>query len=467
MRSTFLLISILPVLLLGAPTVSASGPGAEGATPLPGAVGELPAPEPSPGDLPGEVVPDTPGEDLPAAEMSASALPAEPEDLPDPNVQRAERALLVAEEEEGADAASLAAPLRALALAQLEAGQHAAAAATLQREVVLLEKHYGVYDRRIAEPLSLLGEVQITSGQYEDSIETFQRAQHLVHRADGVYSLDQLDYLEKMSRSFIEMNKYGEADRHNRLSFFVSENRYGPESPELVPAMLKLADWTRRAGNIRDARKLYERAVRVIENAQGMQHPSLIEPLMGLATTTRKKGQYRKERERALKRMVAIVDSNPDLDTVDRAAAWASLGDFYVMINRQSLAADAYNKGYALLHADTSLPEGQLGFFSEPRILNFPKRIYLMDHTPGTPLTGFDMSLVEFSMEVEFEVDIGADGRVLSTRMIDIDASPSTRRQIRRYVREARFRPRIVDGKPLRTDAFRMKEKLTIVRPRG
>jgi len=401
-----------------------------------------------------------------AGSASETGAPDQPANITNPAVQSASRALLAAEEELGTEDVALAPTLEAFAVAQLEAGEYAAAAGTLGREIELLEKSYGVYDMRLASPLSLLAEVQSAAGDHAEAIETFQRAQHVVHRADGVYSLDQLEYIEKMSNSFVAMKNYAEADRHNRFSFFVSEKKFGPQNPDLVPAILKLADWYRRAGNVRDARNLYERAVRVIENARGKDDPGLIEPLLGLGTTAAKKSQYRRQRESALKRMVAIVDAQPDIDAVDRAGSWAHLGDFYVLINREALAAEAYEKGWSTLRADPSLPEEQAGLFSEPKVLNFPKRIYLMDHTPGTPLKGFDMSLVEYQMEVEFEVSIGKDGRVLTVSVIDLDASPTTSRQIRRYVREARFRPRIVDGKPVRTDGFRLKEQLTIIRPK-
>ncbi len=469
MRPYLLVFPATLALLSGAPRATAADAEAQQQPPAQSAGQALTAVEPSPdaSQDPGhQPEADTQDQGLPGAESPSSDMRPDRASSTDLAVQRAQRALFAAEEASGVDAPELVAPLDRLAVAQLEAGEYAAAADTLRRQVDLLEKLYGVYDMRIARPLSLLGEAQTAAGLHKESVATLQRAQHLVHRADGVYSLQQLEYLEKISRNFVAMNQLAEADRHHRFSFFVSERKYGPESKALVPSILRLAEWYRRVGNVRDARKLYERAIGVIERAEGKQHPDLIEPLLGLGITAQKKSQYRRQRENALRRMVAIVEAHPQLDTVDRAASWAHLGDFYTMINKDSHAADAYQKGWGILEADTSLPEYQSGLFAEPKILNFPKRIYLMDHTPGTPLTGFDMSLEEYELEVEFEVSIGADGRVLKVRAINLNASPTTRRQIRRYVREARFRPRIVDGKPVRTDGFRLKEKLTVVRPK-
>lgn len=452
---SFALLALLPC----APVALASGPDAIAAAPvLADPLENLPAAAAVPG-LAEEALrePETPAADSPAPEAAAA----------DPAVWSARQALLSEEAQVGADDIALAAPLEALALAQLAAGENAAAAATLQREIGLLEKWYGLYDMRLAGPLALLGEAQSAAGKHEEAIESLQRAQHVVHRADGVYSLNQLEYVDRMSGNYVAMRNYAEADRHNRFAYFVSEQKFGSQSMELVPAILKLADWYRRAGNVRDARKLYERAVKVIENSKGKEDPGLIAPLLGLGTTTHKISQYRKQREAALKRMVAIVDAQDDLDTVDRAAAWGHLGDFYILINRGSLAADAYGKGWDALHADGSLPSDQPGLFSEPMVLNFPKRIYLMDQTPATLQQGFDMSLVEYEIDVEFDLTIGENGRVLKVRVVNLEASPSVSRQVRRYIREARFRPRIIDGKPARTEGFRLQENLTIVRPGG
>lgn len=438
--------------------------------------------------LPEEIVPlDDPGTPVATAPegIGSQELPASEDATPDASPAAAEeaapagqdlspalldaRAALAAAEAaaEGEEGVSLIDALEALALAEIAAGQHAAAESTLQREIDLLEKNFGVYSSRIAVPLAMLGEIYLDSGRYDEAIETFQRAQHIVHRADGVYTLEQLDYLDKISSSFVKKKKYAEADRHHRFSFFLSEHNYGPDSPELVPAIMRLGQWYRRVGNVREARILFERAANVLEQNYGPDYAGLVEPLLALGTTTQKKAQYRKQREKALIRVVEIVENDPGMDTVDKAAAWARLGDFYIMVDESSNAAEAYAKSWAVLRSDEALPEDSAGLLDEPRVLHFQRRIYLMEHTARGAVEGYDASLEEFPVDLEFEADVGSDGRVLKVRALNMKANASTRRQLRRYVREARFRPRIVDGQPVRTENFRFSETVIIVKPEG
>ena len=105
-------------------------------------------------------------------------------------------------------------------------------------------------------------------------------------------------------------------------------------------------------------------------------------------------------------------------------------------MNNKGKAADAYKEAWNILAADESMSESDSGFFAEPRILNFPQRIYLIANTPGTPIDGYQRDLEEFSLDLEFEVSIGADGRPLIVEIIDAKASAATRRHLRRYVRD-------------------------------
>ncbi len=410
--------------------------------------------------------------ELPALEEPANEVlpgaepPADPESLP-AAVRDANATLKETLESAAPESPAVADAYESLALAEMQAGMYDAAEVTLNREISYLEEQLGVYAARLARPLSLLGEVYQATGRLDDAVEAYRRAQHVVHRADGVYTLEQLDYLDQISRVYVEKRLYAEADRHHRLAFFVSEQNFGPESPELVPALMKLGRWYNRVGKVRESRRLFERASHIIEEQLGPEHPALIEPLLALGTTTRKKGQYRKQREQALTRMVKLVEGDPTLDATDRAGAWARMGDFYVMVDDRQKAADAYRKSWEALHESEGPADTKTALLAEPMILDFQRRIYLMDRTPRSGFGGLDMSLEEFALEMEFEVDVGPDGKVRKVRVLNLETTAATRRQIRRYIRDARFRPRVVDGEPVLASGIRFKETVTIVRPEG
>ncbi|NNF51353.1 MAG: tetratricopeptide repeat protein [Gammaproteobacteria bacterium] len=417
--------------------------------------------------LPGEAPADD-GEALSgvAAEEPGDALPAE-ESLPTQAVIEARARLQEIEEREGPESPALSDALESLAITEIQAGDLDAAETSLKRSIEAVEFSSGVYSQRLARPLALLGELYIDRGKLDDALEAYRRAQHVLHRADGVYTLEQLDYLDKISSIFVEKRKYAEADRHKNFSFFVSEKNYGPESPDLVPAIMDLGGWLQRVGKTREARKLYERAAGILEQAYGADDPSLIQPLLALGTATRKRGQYRKQREGALKRVVNIVSDNEASDASDKAESWAKLGDFYILVDDSGRAAEAYANSWEAIQEDASLANETRGIQSEPRLLHFQRRIYLMQNTPRSSVEGYDRSLEEFPLDIEFEVSVGPNGQVLAVRALNLNATATTRRQLRRYVREARFRPAIIDGKPVRADNFRFKERVIIVRPEG
>lgn len=427
---------------------------------------ELLLPDALPDPLPDPLHNDSSAPPPEMAGQDAAGPPNASDVVESPEIQAARARLLEIEQSEGAESPSIIQALEALAVAEIEARDFNEAEASIKRAIEVIERNFGLYSQRLADPLALLGELYIGLGRLDDAVEAYRRAQHVAHRADGVYTLDQLDYLEKISSVFIEKRKFAEADRHKNFSFFVSEQNYGPDSPALVPAMMKLGGWLRQVGKTREARKLFERAAAILEDAYGPNDPSLIEPLLALGSTTRKRGQYRKQREAALQRMINIVE-NSNADAADKAESWAKLGDFYILVDDSRRAAEAYSSGWEVLQSAETLPIEERAILGEPKLLHFQRRVYLMANTPRATVEGYDRSMEEFPLELEFEVGVGVDGRVTAVRAVDLNATNATRRQLRRYVREARFRPAVVDGKPVPVDNFRFKETVIIVRPEG
>lgn len=361
----------------------------------------------------------------------------------------AERSVRDTEQEFGAEGAELIQPLFDLAKVQDVTGEYAAAEATYDRVITLIEAADGTYDGELIPPLSGLGDVYLSQERYGEAIEAFQRARHIWHRVDGINTLEQLEVLDQLTEGFVGANELQEANRAQIRAFRISEHHYGPGHLDTVPAMRKLGDWFLRTGQHPNAIILYQRAVIILEREFGADDPQLVPVLTGLAAARGADGYRPGEAEVALERVVDIVESMPAATVEERVTALVNLGDWYIQDNEAQAARERYRRAWNLLDGTEELVLRRDELFGQPVNLAFPPMPNYVP-IPPTPFQEIDFrSLDERYVDVEFTV--GEDGRVSDVKIADADAPLAHTFYVRRRMYEALYRPRLVDGEPVAT----------------
>lgn len=401
----------------------------------------------------------------PAAEMALASMLANSEDLDDTIRARMLANLAV--------------------LKAVNAGEEEALL-DLTAAIELVETTRGPFDRQLIDLLMTKAEISRSVESFEIAEEALRRAQHIAHRHDGVYTPNQLPIVEALTYVHLEQGLVLDADREQRFNLRISEQVHGEDSAEIVPVLRQVGSYFANRANslptaatisskefqsqaeaftdqyryslFREAIDLYDRAINIVENTRGPDDIALVPVLRGLANARLMQRTSPRYAERAMERATDIIINHPGTDVADHARALVELGDMYT-ITADTRAEEMYLEAWNLLSASEDLMDVRNDLFGTPKRL-FPDRIPViaLDRQPisveeGDPL----FANVEYSV-----VD---NGRVARVRVIDGNVPNEKKNMLRRHLRLARFRPRIVDGEMVSTEGLTLHQTFEVVLP--
>ncbi len=138
------------------------------------------------------------------------------------------------------------------------------------------------YESEMTDVLVLLGSVYYSTERYQAGIDAFDQAMLLVRRTDGVESVKQLNILDWLTVSHIRNREPAKADAKQQLYYHISRANIGDDNPQLLPAMVKLADWYRMRGQLNNALFAFEEALNLIDRNQ-LSGLEKLGPMRGIA----------------------------------------------------------------------------------------------------------------------------------------------------------------------------------------
>lgn len=171
----------------------------------------------------------------------------------------------------------------------------------------------------------------------------------------------------------------------------------------------------------------------------------------------------------ALQRIIDIHNNNPELPRVSLAYALTHLGDWYLRFNKRNSAISSYEQAYQLLTENEHDPQSIERLFGRPQSLDalgIPENIIRTmtaedtamqeassadSDTEMVRLNDLDLANTQFIL-VEFDVTEFGSVRNLEIIAANPDDSVSFRRMAKNKISSTPFRPRLEDGKPVKTD---------------
>lgn len=128
-----------------------------------------------------------------------------------------------------------------------------------QAAISRLEAERGPFAASLVAPLMALADWQMSTGQLAEATESLRRAQNIIHRSQGVHSPAQLEALAQLTKVALALHDWRAANQQQEFAFFTLERHYGPAAPETFTAQLDLANWYLRTGQpLRASRLLAE-----------------------------------------------------------------------------------------------------------------------------------------------------------------------------------------------------------------
>ena len=261
----------------------------------------------------------------------------------------------------GARSNDTAKALTNLAIVQHRNQNYDLAQQNFEAAVDILEENEDRLNEQLINPLKGLGAAQLEGGRPDLATGTFQRAVHVTHVNEGPHNLDQVSILESLAEANLRMGSMDTAKQIQDTIYAINLRYHAGSAMDLVPSLVRRAEWQHRAGFIYDERTTYRRIIRIIEDGLGKDSLELVEPLTRLGQSffyvdTSGAQTYQATAittgEIYFKRAVRIAEDHPDSDWQTVAATTLALGDFYMYQGTQQRARKVYAEVWELLSGD-------------------------------------------------------------------------------------------------------------------
>jgi tetratricopeptide (TPR) repeat protein len=385
----------------------------------------------------------------------ATAESAVDSDAKLPPLRRARDALMGASDFEAALTPALAAvaeqkevkdpgypaDLAALARIQSELGRHDDAEKNYLEAIDLVEAAEGEFSITLVDPYRGLGRAYIKAARYPEAIAVLESAQHVSQRNLGLFNVEQAPLIDDITTAYLGLGDTVEARKMQLERLDNAVRRFGADDARVIPYRYQLADYYQRSRLTLSAREQYEEVLKSQEAQVGAMHPGLLTPLRQLVRIDLATAQN--EEQAARTKLVEVLEGNTDIDPVERGLSLATLGDWAIVANDPVAAGDYYAQAWAALSAKPDLDVA--AFFAKPVPIDFVAPLNAVDRAARSRPYSW--------AQIVFNFEVSADGRPFNVETVGRQGGEPNLIETRynRRLREAHFRPRIVDGRPVAT----------------
>ncbi len=373
-----------------------------------------------------EVVPSTDAGDAPELVL------AEPQDP----IATSQRLVANSIAEFGAKSLQAAEAFVDLADAQRQAKQYDEAAENYLAAVEVYRSIDGPFTPLAIAPLTSLGDNYHEADDEMNAVAAYTEARTVSRRAYGLHNQDQIELLDRMSRSFLELNELGEAEAQQIEALRLVQRSNPPGSDAVLDATYKYADWLGDRLYFQLQRDQYTRALRTIRQIHGDRDVRQVQPLLGIGNS------YREERNpasmgiSALQEALALLLEQPQRDPVAIAGALRDIGDWSVAFGKTGYAGTEYERAWQMLG---SVPNGE-----QLRREWFSGANYVL-YEPISP-RGLSLDPEAVGGHVTVTFDIDAAGNSDNVTLIESTPTGLKDEAVLRHIRRSRFRPLLQNG---------------------
>jgi TonB family protein len=368
----------------------------------------------------------------PNADDAADLVPAAPVDP----VKAGEQLLKSNTAQYGARSMQVAEAHLDLANAQRQAKDYDKAAESYLAAVEAYRSVDGPFTPLAIGPLTSLGDNYHDADDDTNAIAAYSEARTVSRRAYGLHNTQQIELLDRMSRSLLDLNQLSEAEAQQVEALRLVQRAYPPGSDEVLEAIYKYAEWLGDRQYIQLQRDQYSRALRVIRSTYGENDARQVKPLLGIGNS------YREERNPAsmgigaLEEARKLLEAQPERDPAAMAMTLRDIGDWAVAFGKMGYSGTEYQRAWQLLG---SAPNGD-----ELRRQWFTGANYVL-YEPISP-RGLSTDPEALSGHVTVSFDIDRAGNTQNVMLVESDPPGLKDEAVLRHIRRSRFRPVLDNG---------------------
>jgi tetratricopeptide (TPR) repeat protein len=367
----------------------------------------------------------------------------------------AKRAIEIAIRLKGPRSAEMAKALTNLAIVQHYTAQYDAAQQNFQSAIEIIEDNEDRLNSQLVNPLRGLAASQLEGGRPDLASSTLQRAVHVTHVNDGPHNPGQVELLDSLAEVNVRMGLREEANDLQDAIYALNVRHFANDSTELIPSLMKRAQWQHRIGYINQERATYRRVIRIYESKFGKSALQLIEPLMLLGKSFSYldmsgeqvfRGDSISGGEIYLKRAVRIAAENPDTDWEMQSITTLALGDHYMRTGNTPRASQTYRNVWELLSEDEARLNMRREKLESAVVLKMePLPQFIGNARPETMPDSVDPVL---QGTVSMIYDISPRGRASGIKLLEADPPEfmEIQKTVQRALRRRIFRPRFFEA---------------------
>jgi TonB family protein len=355
-----------------------------------------------------------------------------------------ERLVKSREQEFGKNSRQSAEAYADLADSQRRAGQHEAAEKSYLTVVEIYRAIDGPFSTLVIQPLTSLGDNYQESGDYLNAVSVYSEARTVNRRAFGLLNEDQIPLLDKLTKSFIEMNKPVEADQQQLEALRIIERGSAPESEAALAALYKYAGWLRESYRYQEERDQYMRAMRTIATAYGKEDVRRVQPLIGIGNSYRLQRIPDMQGAGSLREALALLVAQKERNELAIAEVLRDLGDWEVAFAKADYDGTEYRRAWELLG---NVPNG-----AQLRADWFTGATYVLREPMS--LRGVSQAPNALAGHVLVKFDLDRAGRSDDVTIVEADPAGLKDDAVLRHIRRSRFRPQIENGELVPRDGL-------------
>ena len=373
----------------------------------------------------------------------------------------AKRVVELAIKAKGPKSTDFARALTNLAIVQHHTREYDAAQQNFQSAIEIIEDKEDRLNEQLINPLKGLGASQLEGGRPDLAGTTFRRAVHITHVNEGPHNLIQIDMLESLAEADLRLGDVEEARNVQDTIFALNQHAYASNSLDIIPPLMRRADWQHRAGLINDQRTTLRQVIRIIEVEVGKEDLRLVLPLTELGQSffyvdmsgfDTYQGASVTTGEIYLKRAVRITTENPSADWIQIADASLALGDYYIIRGNDQRARKIFRQTWELLSEDDArLDYRRVQLEQLVALREQPIPRYVQS---SNDITNSDPEERFFQGIVTVTYDVSVRGRPTNLKIIEATPAdfPNMQRSVQREIRTRIYRPQFMESEAIISD---------------
>ena len=347
------------------------------------------------------------------------------------------------------------------------------------RAIDTIESDSSAYSRELADLYLSLGNAYVTSGDFAAAKRAFQRGMHIERVNLGLNSLAQTPYLFSIAETETQLGNYTESQAALETLYNINVETHGESSPAMLPVLEQLLDWytdsydqLSRSDAYKSlivAEDIGERMYRILSNNKAINPSESAEQYRKISHMhymiarhleeygepvesgfSINNGQQVRSQESsshmhfrrgkaALEERVKSLEQQPDASMTEKALALIDVGDWYTAFAQRASAKKTYNLAYELLPDDENGNTQRQALFGQPTLIAY---------------TAANRGQTTLPQDLQVTVTVLSSGSTRNPAIIDPPESLSERalNSIYKDIRNMRFRPQWVGGKPTKAE---------------